>query len=536
MTNETYGPQTSAWAKLEEKAALLREASITSMFADDPMRGKKFSREAAGIFFDFSRQRFSYDIFEKLIALAEETNVRAGIERMFSGEHVNNTEDRPAMHVALRRPVDSSARVDGEDVMPFVEAEHKKIRSLVNQVRAGELHGHTGKPITDVVNIGIGGSYIGPLMSTEALAEYQAAELDLHFISGVGGVELSDILGKIDVETTLFIVCSKSFTTSETLMNARVARDWVYSMGGERAIKAQFVAVSSNNQAMNEFGIAQDKRFLLPDWVGGRYSIWSGVGLALALKIGWELFEEFLAGAHEMDKHFLEAPTDKNLPIVLALIGIWNRNFLKISNHAILPYHHRLRFLPAYFQQLEMESNGKSVRRNGEPVQCDTCPIIWGELGSNAQHSFYQLLHQGTEKVAIDFFLPVLSGVQHQEHHDVLAANCLAQSWALAEGDSEPIHCSPHQNYSGDRPSTLIIFERIDPATLGSLIALYEHKVYVQGLIWDVNSFDQWGVQLGKRLVSGVGGFISEQDSVGPPVLGEALTRLRKWNGGLGFK
>jgi len=528
MTNETYGPQTSAWAKLEEKAAFLGETSIASMFADDPMRGEKFSREASGVFFDFSRQRLSSDIFETLIALAEETDVRSGIERMFSGEHVNNTEDLPAMHVALRRPVDIPACVDGENVMPFVEAEHTKMRSLVNQLRAGQLHGHTGKPITDVVNIGIGGSYIGPLMATEALAEYQATELDLHFISGVGGVELSEILGQVDVETTLFIVCSKAFTTSETLMNAQVARDWVYSMGGERAIEVQFVAISSNNQAMNEFGIAQDKRFLLPGWVGGRYSIWSGVGLALALKIGWEFFEEFLAGAYEMDKHFLEAPTDKNLPILLALIGVWNRNFLEISNHAILPYHHRLRFLPAYFQQLEMESNGKSVRRNGEPVQCDTCPIVWGELGSNAQHSFYQLLHQGTEKVAIDFFLPVLSGVQHQEHHDVLVANCLAQSWALAEGNSESIDCSPHQNNSGDRPSTLIIFERIDPATLGSLIALYEHKVYVQGLIWDVNSFDQWGVQLGKRLASGAGSIVSEMDSAGPPVLGGALARLRK--------
>ena len=529
MTNEKYGPQTSAWAALKEKAASLGTGSIVSMFNDDPVRGERFSREASGIFFDFSRQRINAESFTALLALADQTHVKDGIKSMFSGERINNTEDLPAMHVALRRPVNRQLLVDGKNVMPLVEAEHKKIYALVDELRSGQLHGYTGKPITDVINIGIGGSHIGPLLTTDALTEYRTSDLKVHFISGVGGVELFDVLNQVQVDTTLFIVCSKSFATPETLLNAQAARDWVCSAGGARAVENQFIGVSSNQKAMNEFGIASNKQFVFWDWVGGRYSIWSSAGLTLALIIGWEHFESFLAGAHKMDEHFLEAPIDENLPILLALMGIWNRNFLGIGNHAVLPYYHRLRFLATYLQQLEMESNGKSVRRNGEPVQCETCPIIWGELGSNAQHSFYQLLHQGTEKVSIDFFLPVLSGMRNQENHDVLVANCLAQSWALAEGDPEGKGGSPHQHYSGDRPSSLILFQRLDPATLGKLLALYEHKVYVQGLIWDINSFDQWGVQLGKRLATGLKRVIADENEVGPPALKVAVETFHKW-------
>ncbi|MAS82660.1 MAG: glucose-6-phosphate isomerase [Legionellales bacterium] len=527
MTEETYGPQTAAWSELKEKAVSLGNTSITSMFKSDPKRGERFSQAAAGIFLDFSRQHLDVDSYVALLALADQTNVKAGIERMFSGERINSTENLPAMHIALRQPVNHELFLDGENVMPLIEAEQKKMRLLVDKLRSSQLYGYTGKPITDVVNIGIGGSHIGPLMTTNALSEYQTSNLRVHFISGIGGAELFDVLDQVQVETTLFIVCSKSFATPETLINAQVARDWAYSAGGGDAVEAQFIGISSNHEAMTKLGIAKNKQILLWSWVGGRYSIWSGVGLALALTIGWEHFMEFLVGAHKMDKHFMESPIDKNLPILLALIGIWNRNFLGIGNHAILPYHYRLRFLPTYFQQLEMESNGKSIRSNGEPVQCATSPVVWGELGSNAQHSFYQLLHQGNEKVSIDFFLPVLSDIRQQKHHDILAANCFAQSWGLSEGDCEGD--SPYQNYSGNRPSSLILFERLDPATLGSLIALYEHKVYVQGLIWDINSFDQWGVQLGKRLVTGLEGVILDETETGPPVLAAALEEFRKW-------
>ena len=528
MTNKTYGPQTSAWSELKVKAASLNTTSIASMFSGDPARSEKFSLESAGIFFDFSRQHLDSEGLASLLTLADQTNVKEGIESMFSGERINNTEDLPAMHVALRQPENRQLLVDRENVMPLVEAEHKKMCALVDELQSGQLHGYTGKPITDVINIGIGGSHIGPLMTTDALTEYRTSDLKVHFISGVGA-ELFDVLNQVQVDTTLFIVCSKSFVTSETLLNAQAARDWVCSAGGARAVENHFIGVSSNQKAMNEFGIASNRQFVFWNWVGGRYSIWSSVGLTLALMIGWEHFESFIAGAHEMDEHFLKAPIDENLPILLALIGIWNRNFLGIGNHAVLPYYHRLRFLPTYLQQLEMESNGKSVRRNGEPVQCETCPIIWGALGSNAQHSFYQLLHQGTEKVSIDFFLPVLSGMRNQESHDVLVANCLAQSWALAEGDPEGKGGSPHQHYSGDRPSSLILFQRLDPAMLGRLLALYEHKVYVQGLIWDVNSFDQWGVQRGKRLATGLKRVIADENEIGPPALEMAVKTFHKW-------
>lgn len=528
MKNEIYGPYTSAWAELKEKAILLETTSISSMFEDSSERSEQFSQEAVGIFLDFSRQHFSREIFLTLLSLADQTHVKAGIQRMFSGEHINNTEDRAAMHIALRQPADSPLFVNHKNIMPEVEIEREKIKLLVDKLQTGQLNGYTGKPITDVINVGVGGSYLGPLMTTDALTEYRSSKLNLHFVSDAGGIELSDVLGQVEADTTLFIICSKSFKTPETLLNAEFSRDWLYQEGGHLAVKTQFIAISSNRKAMDEFGVAIDKQLLLWDWVGGRYSIWSGMGLALALTIGWDNFEEFLAGAHEMDKHFLEAPIETNMPILLALIGIWNCNFLGIGNHAVLPYYHRLRFLPAYFQQLEMESNGKSIRRNGDPVQCGTCPIIWGELGSNAQHSFYQLLHQGTERVSADFFLPVFTESKLKEQHDFLASNCLAQSWALAEGSSDSKDCSPYQHCVGNRPSSLVLFERLDPATLGKLIALYEHKVYVQGLIWDVNSFDQWGVQLGKDLVSSVEKKILNDGEV-RPALKAAIAKFRNW-------
>src|SRR5690554_2756304 len=353
--------------------------------------------------------------------------------------------------------------------MPLVDAERRKMRALADALHAGELKGYTGRPITDVVNIGIGGSDLGIVMAIEALAELKKPGLGVHCVSNIDGVRLRQVLARVDPETTLFVICSKSFTTLETLTNARVARQWLLEHGGERAVAKQCVAVSTNHEAMDDFGIAPDRRLAMWDWVGGRYSVWSAVGLTAALAVGWPTFERFLAGGHALDRHFEQAPLAENLPVLLALVGIWNRNFLGAPTHAVLPYDDHLRRFPAHLQQLEMESNGKSVRRGGEPVECATCPVIWGEPGSNAQHSFYQLLHQGTERVSIDFLLPATSAVGLQAQQDLAAASCLAQAWALAEGDPRGETHGPHQRYPGNRPSSLLLFERLDAATLGKL-------------------------------------------------------------------
>jgi glucose-6-phosphate isomerase len=456
---------------------------------------------------------------------------------MFAGHPVNNTEDRPALHVALRRPADRPLLAYGEDVMPLVEAERAKIRELAEALHAGELSGHTGRPITDVVNVGIGGSDLGIVMAVQALAEYRKKGLGVHFVSNIDGVALQHVLDGVDPETTLFVICSKTFTTLETLVNAQAVRAWLLERGGPKAVAAQCVAVSTNHEAMDEFGIAPHRRLAMWDWVGGRYSVWSAVGLTVALAIGWQNFSAFLAGAHAMDEHFERRPNAENLPVLLALVGIWNRNFLQAPTHAVLPYDDHLARFPAYLQQLEMESNGKSVRRGGEPAESATCPVIWGEPGSNAQHSFYQLLHQGTEPLSIDFLLPAHSGVGRQQQQDLAAANCLAQTWALAVGDPTDVAGAgrnPHLRYPGKRPSSLLLFEKLDPATLGKLVALYEHKVYVQGLIWDVNSFDQWGVQLGKKLASELAPAVTgtrDSDTVPPAPIAGALKAFRALRG-----
>ncbi len=535
-SRETYGPRTTAWRSLARHADVLRARTIGALFEEDARRFERFSREAEGLLLDFSRQLLDERALELLIELAEQTEVRRWIDLMFAGHPVNNTEDRPALHVALRRPADRPLLAYGEDVMPLVEAERLKIRELADALHAGELHGHTGKAITDVVNIGIGGSDLGIVMAVQALAEYRKKGLGVHFVSNIDGVALQHVLDAVDPETTLFVICSKTFTTLETLTNAQAVRAWLLEHGGAAAVAAQTVAVSTNTQAMDEFGIAPNRRLEMWDWVGGRYSVWSAVGLTVALAIGWRSFASFLAGAHAIDEHFERRPVADNLPVLLALVGIWNRNFLQAPTHAVLPYDDHLARFPAYLQQLEMESNGKSVRRSGEPVECATCPVIWGEPGSNAQHSFYQLLHQGTGATSIDFLLPARSGVGRQEQQDLAAANCMAQTWALAEGD----HTNradggrnPHQRYSGNRPSSLLLFETLDPASLGKIVALYEHKVFVQGVLWDVNSFDQWGVQLGKTLASkltaAIGGAGSRPD---PQPIAGALAALRRLRGG----
>ncbi len=528
MSDVSYAPRTAAWRALGERAGALSDMTIEALFEADPERFGAFSLDGPGLLLDFSRQRLDRRAVSSLLDLAAETGVAERIGQMFGGEPINNTENRAALHVALRRPANRPLTVAGKDVMPLVETERTRMRKLADELAAGTLCGYTGERITDVVNIGIGGSDLGIVMAAKALGEYRNPEIGIHFVSNVDGVELSHVLERVAPETTLFVICSKSFTTLETLTNARELRAWLLARGGEPAVAAQCVAVSTNHEAMDAFGIAPERRLAIWDWVGGRFSLWSAVGLALALAIGWRNFEAMLAGGQAMDEHFRDTPFERNLPVMLALIGIWNRNFLGAGSHAVLPYDDHLGRLPAFLQQLEMESNGKSVRRNGEPVECRTCPVVWGEPGSNAQHSFYQLLHQGTDPISIDFLLPASSGVGRQAQQDLAAANCLAQTLALAVGDREASRDSPHLEYPGSRPSSLLLFERLDPATLGSLIALYEHKIFVQGVIWDVNSFDQWGVELGKRLASGLSEAVSGENPRDNtlPIAG-ALDRLR---------
>ena len=529
MTGTTvYAPHTDAWRRLAKAADDVSRRSIADLFAANPMRFERFSAEAEGLLLDFSRQRLDEEGLRSLLDLAQETGVAQAIERMFAGERINNTENRAALHVALRAPAGRPMRIGADDVMPLVEAERAKMRRLATELHEGRLRGATGRPIDTIVNIGIGGSDLGIVMAVQALAERIKPGLKIHCVSNIDGVALAHTLAAANPETTLFVICSKTFTTLETLTNANAARDWLIGHGGKKAVAAQCVAVSTNAAAMDQFGIAPDRRFGFWDWVGGRYSLWSAVGLTIALAIGPEGFDELLRGAHQMDEHFRTALHDENLPVLLALVGVWNRNFLDIPAHAILPYDDHLARFPAYLQQLEMESNGKSVRRGGGPVECATCPVIFGEPGSNAQHSFFQLLHQGTDVVSADLLLPARSLVGRQAAQDLAAANCLAQAWAFAAGDpagADPAGhpADPHRRYSGNRPSSLILFEQLDPATLGRLVALYEHKVFVQGVIWDVNSFDQFGVELGKRLASQL--VAPGRD---PAMIAGALERLRR--------
>ena len=526
MPETRYGPHTPAWKALERHAQRLERRRIRHLFDSDPGRGEAFCVESDGLVLDLSRQRFDDRVRESLLALAAETGVREAIAAMFAAEHINTTEDRAALHAALRRPANAPLLLDGADVMPLVEAERAKMKALTESLHAGTLKGYTGETITDIVNIGIGGSDLGAGMAVAALAEHVEPSLGVHFVSNVDGVQLAHALARVQPARTLFVICSKSFTTLETLENAKAVRAWLLGAGGEAAVAAQCIAISTNQAAMDSFGIAADRRLAMWDWVGGRYSLWSAVGLSVALAVGWPQFEALLAGAHAMDKHFEQAPLEENLPVLLALIGIWNRNFLGVPSHAVLPYDYHLAKLPAYLQQLEMESNGKSVRRNGAPVECATCPIVWGAPGNNAQHAFYQLLHQGTEPVSLDFILPARSGVGRQAQHDLAIANCLAQALALAEGKPSS---DPHRSYPGNRASSLLVFERLDAYTLGRLLALYEHKVYVQGVIWEIDSFDQWGVELGKTLAAELEAAVNDPDAAAPAPIQQALRHLQRW-------
>ncbi len=477
----------------------MHSQSIAALFADDANRFDQFSIGAADLFLDYSKNLISAKTRELLLDLAGEAGVGQGIEAMFRGDAINNTEGRPVLHVALRAAAEDQVGT-GVAGVADVQSTLAAMAAFVDGVHAGEITGVSGQSFTDVVNIGIGGSDLGPVMASRALRHCWKPGMRFHSVSNVDGTQWIDLTSALDAEKTLIIICSKTFTTQETMSNAALAREWMKSQLGDNAIDQHFAAASTNHAAMDKFGINPDYRFGFWDWVGGRYSLWSAVGLSLALVIGMDGFRELLRGAREMDRHFRTAPFEQNLPVLLALIAIWYNNFFGAESQVILPYDNRLDRFAAYLQQLQMESNGKSVRRDGQPVAVQTGAVIWGEPGSNAQHSFYQLLHQGTRLVPADFILPVQSSGATQSLQDLAISNCLAQSEALMDGYAAESEDEAYRTHPGNRPSNTILLEKLDPGTLGQLLALYEHKVFVEGVIWGINSFDQYGVELGKRL------------------------------------
>jgi glucose-6-phosphate isomerase len=479
------------------------------------------------LLFDYSKQRLNKAALAELIALAVACNVEEKRDAMFRGDVVNPTEHRAALHTALRNLSGDPVFVEGRDVMPNVLAERAKVEAFANDVREGRLRGALGQPMTDVVNIGIGGSDLGPAMATKALAPYAAPNLRSHFVSNVDGADLGDTLRGLDPSRTLFIVSSKTFTTLETMTNAQSARSWIANALGEAAVGDHFAAVSTRLDKVAEFGIEAGRVFGFWDWVGGRYSVWSSIGLPLTIAIGPQHFEAFLAGGHEIDRHFRSAPIAENIPMLMGLISVWNRNILGYASQAVIPYDQRLSRFPAYLQQLQMESNGKSVRLDGSPALDSTGAVVWGEPGTNGQHAFFQLIHQGTEIVPTDFLIAAQPTNADAHHHDLLVANCFAQGEALMRGRSkeqaeainrglglsaeEAARLAPHKAFSGSRPSSTFLYEKLTPAMLGRLIALYEHKVFVEAAIWDINPFDQWGVELGKELASRLAPIVSDQ-------------------------
>jgi glucose-6-phosphate isomerase len=504
---------TPAWKALAEHARRADALQLRTLFAEDPGRGERLVLEAIGLHLDYSKNLVSDETLGLLLDLAREAGLESRIEAMFRGDVINPTEQRPALHVALRAPRGTSIRVGGEDVVPRVHAVLDRMAAFAEGVRSGAWRGHTGRRIRSIVNIGIGGSDLGPVMAYEALKHYSDRGLVLRFVSNVDGTDFAERTRDLDPAETLFVVCSKTFTTLETLTNAHSARRWsLAALQDEAAIARHFVAVSSNAEEVARFGIDPANMFELWDWVGGRYSYDSAVGLSLMIAIGPQHFRDMLAGLHAMDEHFRTAPFERNLPVVLGLLGIWYGNFLGAQTHAVLPYDQYLWRLPAYLQQLDMESNGKRVDLDGDPVDYETGPVLWGEPGTNGQHAYYQLIHQGTKLIPCDFIGFCQSLNPLDRHHDLLMANLFAQSEALAFGRTEsevaaggvPDYQVPHRSFPGNRPSNTILSTRLTPETLGKLVALYEHKVFVQGAIWNINSFDQWGVELGKALAQSI--------------------------------
>ncbi len=505
------------WRKLQGVEADLRKHRTIDLFTTDLKRAERYSLEAAGLYLDYSKNKVSGDAMAALLDLARAADLPGAIRRMLAGEKINVTEDRAVLHVALR---DFSGRpyvVDGADVAPVIARARQRMKSFADRYQRGELKGFSGGPIDTIVNIGIGGSDLGPLMAVEALRPFWLKGKRAFFVSNVDGQHLADTLAGLDPAGTLFIVASKTFTTQETMTNAASARSWFLSHGGgEAGIAKHFVALSTNETEVRNFGIAPENMFAFWDWVGGRYSMWSAVGLSIALQCGWSVFEEMLKGAQAMDENFRASPLEQNMPALLALIGVWNRNFIGAASHAVLPYDQHLSRLPAYLQQLDMESNGKSATVSGAPAGVSTGPVIFGEPGTNGQHAFYQLIHQGTDVISCDFIAAAKSASPLADHHEKLLANFLAQTEALMLGKDEAAvraelaaggasaagidRLALHKVFPGDRPTNSILMERLDPAHFGALVALYEHKVFCQGVLWGINSFDQWGVELGKVL------------------------------------
>ncbi|WP_172118292.1 glucose-6-phosphate isomerase [Halomonas hibernica] len=499
------------WQALERLRDNTHNDRIRDYFTNDPKRFEKMNLKVGGLFLDYSKHHVSDAVLAKLIELADHSALVQRRAQMFSGDIINVTENRPVLHTALRNLSDEPVYVDGEDVMPEITRTREQIKQFSETVRSGEWKGYSGQSIKDVVNIGIGGSDLGPNMAVRALLKYRHPEMHFHFVSNVDGTHIQKVLSRLDPATTLFIVSTKTFSTQETLLNAKTARRWFLENAGSDAdVGAHFVAASTNRKAAMEFGIREENVFEFWAWVGGRYSMWSSIGLPIALSIGFEGFIELLEGAHEMDRHFIEAPFSENMPVLMALIGIWYINFIGAETQAIVPYDQALNQLPSFLQQLDMESNGKSVDIFGHPVNYKTGPIVWGQTGSNGQHAFFQLLHQGTRYVPIDFIASLKPEPGMEDHHFALLTNMLAQANAFMEGSQgDGKELSQHDPYScpGNRPSSTLLLDELTSRNLGALIALYEHKVFVQGVIWNINSFDQWGVQLGKRIA----GEISER-------------------------
>ncbi len=509
--------QLPAWQALREQRARMQDFSLREAFASDPQRFARYSLSRGGLFLDYSKNLIDAPSLACLLELAEQVRLRPAIEALFEGRPVNASERRPALHTALRRPIGERVLVDGVDVMPQVHRVLGQMTELVQRIHNGLWRGYTEKPITDVVNIGIGGSFLGPQLVSEALLPFAQRGVRCHYLANIDGSEFHELCSRLSAQTTLFIVSSKSFGTLETLKNTQAARRWFLAQGGNEAdLHRHFIAVTSNRAAAIEFGIAAENIFPMWDWVGGRYSLWSAIGLPIALAIGMGNFKELLSGAYTMDQHFREAPFAENLPVLLALLGVWHGDFWGAQSHAILPYDHHLRNFNQHLQQLDMESNGKRVRQDGSPVSCGTGPVIWGGVGCNGQHAYHQLLHQGTQMIPADFIVPVTSYNPRADHHQWLYANCLSKSQALMRGktlaeaeaelraaglaESEVQRLAPHKTIPGNRPSNTLVLERVSPQRLGALIALYEHKVFVQSVIWGINAFDQWGVELGKEL------------------------------------
>jgi len=514
----TINPTTTqAWSALNEHFRQMKDTHMRTLFQEDEQRFSRFSLKFEDTLVDFSKNRITEETHQLLLDLAKECQVSDAIEAMFSGKAINQTEDRAVLHVALRNRSNDPLQVDGEDVMPEVNEVLDRMKTFSEKIISGEWKGFRGKPIRDIVNIGIGGSDLGPVMVTEALKPYQKEDIHVHYVSNVDGTHISETLKPLNPETTLFVIASKTFTTQETMTNANSAKEWFLKQANdEDAVKKHFVALSTNREEVEKFGIDPENMFGFWDWVGGRYSLWSAIGLTIACSIGFENFEELLAGGHAMDQHFRDTVPEKNIPVTLALIGIWYNNFFGAETEAILPYDQYMHRFAAYFQQGNMESNGKYVDRDGNPVGYQTGPVIWGEPGTNGQHAFYQLIHQGTKLIPCDFLAPAKSQNPIGDHHAKLLANFFAQTEALMMGKTEEEvtqelrdqgksedqieKLAPFKTFQGNRPTNSILFEKLTPRTLGALIAMYEHKIFVQGVIWNIFSFDQWGVELGKQL------------------------------------